>query len=58
MNKQTDARKEADKYSKDVTFVLLFYNIFCLWPHQQIRENRKIKLFTVLISPSFSACIS
>lgn len=44
MNKQTDARKEADKYSKEVTFVLLFYNVFCLWPHQQVHENRKIKI--------------
>lgn len=45
MNKQSDARKEADKYSKEVTlcFVSLFYNVFCIWPSQQIDGNRKIK---------------
>lgn len=43
MNKQPDARKEADKYSKKLTlcFVVLFDNVFCLWPRQQIDENRK-----------------
>lgn len=44
MNKQPDARKEEDKYSKEVTlcFVLLFYNVFCIWASQQINENRKV----------------
>lgn len=45
MNKRSDARKEADKYSNEVTlcFVFLFCNVFCIWPSQQIDEKRKIK---------------
>lgn len=45
MNKRFDVRKEADKYSKEVTlcFVFLFYNVFCIWSSQQIDEKRKIK---------------